>query len=87
MTEYQYNPTSLPSPFPLGMAGVGLPPFWGGLGCGFSATVVGLSPRMTRINTKNLFVKIREIRGLRWMTHPFGGLTGIFLVYNFAAKF
>ena len=79
--------TSLPSPFSLGRAGVGLIPFWGGFGCGLSATVVGLSPRMTRMITKNLFVKISEISGLRWMTHPFGGLTGINVRRNFAAKY
>jgi len=87
MNEYQYKTTSLPSPFSLGRAGVGLTPFWGGLGCGLSATVVGLSPRMTRINTKNLFVKISEIRGLIWMTHPFGGLTSKKGKRNFAAKY
>jgi len=71
MNEYPNKMTSLPSPIPLGMAGVGLPPFWGGLGCGLSATVVGLSPRMTRIITKLVFVVICEISGKKRMKNTF----------------
>jgi len=51
---------------------------------------VGLSPRITRINTKNLFVKIREISGLRWMKNaisPFVGINSKNGRRNFAAKY
>ena len=73
MCKNQYITTSLPSPFPCGRGDVGLNEVmrWMMRDKSLATVVVlldksggnevGLSPRITRINTKNLFVKIREI--------------------------
>ena len=83
MNENQYKTTSLPSAFPCGSAGVGLHEVIRlMMQDKSSATVVvlldklggnevGLSPRMTRMITKFVFVVICEISGKKRMKNAF----------------
>ena len=89
MCKNQYKTTSLPSSFPFGRAGVGFnevirlmmreksPATVVVLLDKLGGNEVGLSPRITRINTKNLFVIIREISGQMWMKNALSSFVGI----------